>query len=291
MRVTKMHALGNNYVYVNLFELVDPIADWANLAIRVSDVRRGIGSDGLILMGPARTGAVSMRIFNADGSEAETCGNGLRCVAKYVYERRMVADRTFLIETKAGIVEATVHPQEEGRVARVTVDMGVPTFGASAVHYAGTGAELNEATSQATIHLADGDFTGTLVSMGNPHFVVRVADAAEAPVSTVGPLLERHPAFSQRVNVEFVSVVRRDELLFRVWERGSGITFACGTGACASVAAGVAEGWLDPNVRVHLLGGDLDIAIVDGRVYMTGEAVEVFEGEFHDDGTWLTHHP
>jgi diaminopimelate epimerase len=276
LQITKMHALGNNYIYVSEFEESLDDASLADLAVAVSDIRRGIGSDGLILIGPSNVADVRMRIFNADGSEAENCGNGLRCVAKYAYEHKYVSDTRMRIEVKTGVVEAEVHTGADGKVHSVTVDMGVPQFGAQHVHYQGPPTSGDDVT----LAVGDATFTGTLVSVGNPHFVTFVEDALTAPVAEVGPLIERHPYFPQRLNVEFVTPRHRNELDFRVWERGSGITYACGTGACASVAAGVRQGRLDNRVTVHLLGGDLHIEVSDGRVYMTGEAVEVMRGEY-----------
>lgn len=288
LKVTKMHALGNNYIYISEFEEDLREAELPDLARALSDVRKGIGSDGMILIGPSQSAQVRMRIFNADGSEAETCGNGLRCVAKYAFEHGYVEAAEFAIETKAGVVRALVHVHAdqvdkdradnlEGAVQRVTIDMGKPQFGAVAVNYGGPHA-LDE--DVATIQIGEDAYTGTLVSMGNPHFVSFVEDVTEVAVDTIGPQLEQHMYFPHRINVEFVAAVNRHELDFRVWERGSGITYACGTGACASVAAGVASGRLDPKVTVHLLGGDLDIEVKDGRVLMTGEAVHVMSGEF-----------
>lgn len=306
LKVTKMHALGNNYIYISEFEEELHEAELPDLARALSDVRKGIGSDGMILIGPSESAQVRMRIFNADGSEAETCGNGLRCVAKYAFERGYVENTEFSIETKAGIVQALVHVagensasatqvaqvaqaaqgarlnknelgRREGSVQRVTIDMGEPRFGAGAVNYEGPHTADEEA---ATITIGEDAYTGTLVSMGNPHFVSFVEDVENVAVATIGPQLEQHAYFPNRINVEFVAAVGRDELDFRVWERGSGITYACGTGACASVAAGVLSGRLDSRVTVHLLGGDLEIEIRDGRVLMTGEAVHVMSGEF-----------
>lgn len=274
-----MHALGNNYVYVSEADLPSGEVDLSALARRLSDVRRGIGSDGMILIGPSAVADVRMRIWNADGSEAETCGNGLRCVAKYAFERGWVRDPVFRIETKGGIVKATVHTNAQGRVDTVTVDMGVPSFGAEAVGYTGPVDPAEPALAHVPVGHAQ--WSGWLVSMGNPHLVLFVDDAAAFPVAEVGPVLERHPAFRDRANVEFVTCVNDHELVFRVWERGSGITWACGTGACAAVAAGIRAGMLADRVTVHLLGGDLNIEQRNGRMDMTGEAVEVFEGEFH----------
>lgn len=244
----------------------------------VSDVRKGIGSDGLILIGPSTKADLRMRIFNADGSEAETCGNGLRCVAKYGFEHQHVNKERFSIETKAGIVEAYVHPDAAGRVSKVTIDMGKPALGPTAVPY--DGPLVHGSTDSVGVDVAGELYEGVLVSMGNPHFVSFVSDVDGVPIARVGPVIEKYDYFPKRINVEFVHPVTRTELDFRVWERGSGITYACGTGACAAVVAGVATGRLDEKVLVHLLGGDLDIELRDGRVFMTGEAVHVFAGDF-----------
>lgn len=273
-----MHALGNNYIYVSEYEETILESDLPHLAIAVSDIRKGIGSDGLILIGPSTVADVRMKIFNADGSEAETCGNGLRCVAKYSFEHGYVEETTFSIETKAGVVRAHVHPDADGSVSMVTIDMGVPRFGAHAVPYAGP--RLVENTDPVPVEAAGVRYEGILVSMGNPHFVSFVENAKAVPVETAGPLIEKFPYFPNRINVEFVTPLNRNELDFRVWERGSGITYACGTGACASAVAGIVSGRLDEKVVVHLLGGNLDIELRDGRVYMTGEAVHVFSGDF-----------
>lgn len=279
MQVTKMHALGNNYVYVSLFEELIEESALAPLARTVSNVRTGIGSDGLILIGPSRVADLQMRIFNSDGSEAETCGNGLRCVAKYARDRGYVQADTFQIETKAGVVSASVHQEEGGVIRRATINMGTPRFGTEAVVYQGSrthGEQVEVAVENRTL-------LGTLVSMGNPHFVTFVSDAVHYPVSEVGPGIEQHPDFPTRLNVEFVTIRSPREIDFRVWERGSGVTFACGTGACAAVAAGNRQGLLEDEVVVHLLGGDLHIALRDGHIHMTGEAVYVFDGEFYWD--------
>lgn len=276
LNVTKMHALGNNYVYINCFETDLTEAELPRLARAISDVRYGIGSDGLILIGPSTKASAQMRIFNADGSEAENCGNGLRCVAKYVYERGIVQTRQFALETRTGVIDAEVH-LKDGRVEQVTVDMGAPVFGAAAVHYIG---DWEPASASADVETSAGTYQGTLVSMGNPHFVIFCEDAAHAPLTAAGPEIERNPLFAERVNVEWVSPRSRAELDFRVWERGSGVTFACGTGACAAVAAGIRRGDLNADVQVHLAGGDLWITQQDGHMLMRGEAVEVMRGAF-----------
>ncbi|WDL96858.1 diaminopimelate epimerase [Alicyclobacillus sp. ALC3] len=276
MKVTKMHGLGNNYIYISLFEEQLDEVELAPLAMELSDVRKGIGSDGMILIGPSDKADVRMRIFNADGSEAENCGNGLRCVAKYAVEHGYVGSDSLHIETKASVVEAFAHRNDAGEVDLVTVDMGELDYGPTAVGYRGESVD-----DIAKLTVGGTDYTGHLVSVGNPHFVCFVDDAVSMPVAEIGPHIERHPDFPNRVNVEFVTPRGRDELDFRVWERGSGITYACGTGACASVAAGVSRGLLSGRVLVHLLGGDLEIEVKDGHVWMTGEAVTVFTGEYN----------
>lgn len=275
MKVTKMHGLGNCYVYVSEYEEDLRDEELAPLAIAVSDVRKGIGSDGLIIIGPSEVAEVRMRIFNADGSEAESCGNGLRCVAKYAVEHEYVSSDDFTIETKAGVVRAYAHRDRNDQVNQVTIDMGEPRFGAEAVNYRGVAQ-----ADAASVSVAGTSYVGHLVSMGNPHFVCFVEDAVALPISDIGPGIERHEDFPNRINVEFVTPHGPHDLDFRVWERGSGITYACGTGACASVAAGVARGLLSGKVTVHLLGGDLEIEMKDGHLWMTGEAVEVFSGEY-----------
>lgn len=271
-----MHALGNNYIYVSLFEETLVEDEISELAQRISDVRKGIGSDGLILVCPSKLADVRMRIFNADGSEAENCGNGLRCVAKFAYDRGYVKQSEFTIEYKTGVVNAKVHTDTTPTM--VTIDMGQPQVGAAAI---AASTELNPLAPTAKVDVAGNIYEGWLVSMGNPHFVTFVDDVSDIDVAGVGPVIETHPWFPTRLNVEFVRVLTPAEVDFRVWERGSGITFACGTGACASVVAGNLAGLVGKNVTVHLLGGDLHIELRDGRVLMTGEAVEVLQGEYH----------
>lgn len=278
MKFTKMHALGNNYIYVSTENTILPDVSLSELSRVVSDVRRGIGSDGLILIEASSVADVGMRIFNADGSEAESCGNGLRCVAKYAYERHLVNESRFTIETKAGTVEANVHVRPDGLVSLVTIDMGKPRFGSESIHYNGRVADGDDVR----VDVGSAEFIGTVVNVGNPHFVTLVNQVDDALVERVGPLIESHKDFPERINAEFVSILSPSELNFRVYERGSGITFACGTGACAAVAAMMRKGLVGNHVSVHLLGGDLDITITnEGRILMTGEAVEVAEGEFH----------
>lgn len=279
LRFTKMHGLGNNYIYINLFQESLPEQQLSQLAVRVSNVNTGIGADGMILIGPSDRADFRMRVFNNDGSEAKNCGNGLRCVAKYVFDRGLTDKRDFTIETLGGIVEARLHI-ENNTTKSVTVDMGIPRFLKKELPMQG---DPESQTVLEPLNIYGTSYTVTAVSMGNPHAVIFVDDVQQIDVSGTGPLIEQHPLFPERVNVEFIEVVKRDEIIFRVWERGSGITQACGTGACAAAVAGIITGQLDRKVVVHLLGGDLAIEWneVDGRVYMTGPAEFICDGVFH----------
>lgn len=277
---TKMHGLGNSYIYVNMFEETIPEALFSELAIKVSNVNTGIGADGMILICPSDVAPVKMRIFNSDGSEGKNCGNGLRCVAKYVYEHGLVAERSFLIETLSGLVQAEVFV-ENGVVTSVTVDMGNPRLKRSEVPMIGEEAEQVVAEA---VEFAGETYEITAVSMGNPHVIFYVDDIAHAPVTSLGPIVEKDARFPEGVNVEFVEVVNDQELHFRVWERGSGVTQACGTGACAAVVASVLNGKTARNKEtvVHLAGGDLVITWTDeGNVLMTGPAETVCTGVYY----------
>ncbi len=274
MRFTKMHGCGNDYVYVNCFE--ETVSDPEETARVVSDRHFGIGSDGLILICPSESADFRMAMFNADGSEGNMCGNGIRCVAKYVYDHGMT-DRTAIdVETKSGIkhLELTV---DGGRVSKVKVNMGSPVFTPDLIPVV---SELERVIDE-PIRVGENDYRMTCVSMGNPHAVVFVDDTASFPIEMVGPLFENHELFPDRINTEFVQLIGPGEINMRVWERGSGETLACGTGTCAAVAACVLNGLTDEHVLVHLLGGDLEIFYdrENDTVWMTGPAVEVFEGE------------
>lgn len=275
MKFTKMHGCGNDYVYVNLFE--ETIADPAALAIAVSDRHFGIGSDGLITIGPSETADFRMRIYNADGSEAEMCGNGIRCVAKYVYDHKMTEKEEITVESGAGIKKLTL-TVEDGKVALVRVDMGEPILKQDLIPVVAD----REPVVAEPILVDETEWKMTCVSMGNPHAVVFVEDVANFPVETVGPLFENHKRFPKRTNTEFVTVHSRTEASMRVWERGSGETWACGTGTCATVMACILNGYTDNRVLVHLLGGDLTIEYDEqtNHIYMTGPATEVFHGEW-----------
>lgn len=281
LRVTKMQGLGNSYIYINQFEENLEEAALPDLARRMSNIHTGIGSDGMILIGPSERAHFRMRIFNIDGSEGKNCGNGLRCVAKYVFERKMIDQSTFTIETLGGIVDVTVQTEGNGRVRNVTINMGAPRLKKMDLPMLG---DPDSTTIDEEVMIAGGRYRITAVSMGNPHAVLFVPDVAAIPLEQIGPQIECDPLFPERMNVEFVRIRNRREIDFRVWERGSGITQACGTGACAAVVAGVLNGWLDQDalVTVHLPGGDLEIrwAKENSQVFMTGPAEFVMDGEY-----------
>ncbi len=273
-----MHGLGNSYIYVNAFEEKLEETILPELAIRVANINTGIGSDGLILICPSEVAPVKMRVFNNDGSEAKNCGNGLRCVAKYAYEHKLVSDLTFEIETLGGLMKATVHPNKQGHVETVTVDMGSPQLLRKDLPMSGNGEEM-VISEEFPVNKETYRVTG--VSMGNPHAVMFVDKIEDAPVETIGPLMEKHEKFPEWVNVEFVEIVNPLEMNFRVWERGSGVTQACGTGACAAVVASILNQYTEKekDIVVHLLGGDLTINWREsGEVLMTGPAETVCEG-------------
>lgn len=259
-----MHGCGNDYIYIDCREGVpENIAD---LAIRLSDRHKGIGGDGIILICSSDKADFMMRIFNADGSEGKMCGNGIRCVAKYVFDKGLTNRRSLTIDTLSGIKEISIaedaNPGDEE--IWVTVDMGKPETEA-----------LDE-----IIELPDGStLRGSIVSMGNPHFVCCVEEITDDLVLRKGPLAERHDRFPDRSNIEFVSMIDRDEVAMRVWERGSGETMACGTGACAAAVAAISKGLTGREVIVHLKGGFLRISLDErGHVMMSGPATTVFEG-------------
>ena len=275
MKFTKMHGCGNDYVYVKLFE--ETIADPAQLSIAVSDRHFGIGSDGLITIGPSDVADFRMRIYNADGSEAEMCGNGIRCVAKYVYDHELTSQTTITVETGAGIKTLDLLV-ENGKVTQVTVDMGEPILAPEEIPVIAEGMRVVDEPI-----LVDGkEWRMTCVSMGNPHAVVFVDDVANLELEKYGPDFENHTRFPKRTNTEFVQVHSRTEASMRVWERGSAETWACGTGTCASVMACILNGYTDNKVLVHLRGGDLVIEYNpdNNHIYMTGPATEVFQGVY-----------
>ena len=276
MHFTKMHGAGNDYVYVDCFA-ADPPRDPSALAQRIADRRFGVGGDGLILIRPSEVADARMQMFNADGSEAEMCGNGIRCVAKYVYDHGICRKPTLRIETGAGVLSLDVKVAG-GRVERVRVDMGPPILEAARIPTRLSGDPVKDQP----LGIDGRMFEATCVSMGNPHCVLFVPEATDELVLGYGPKIERDARFPARVNVEFVEVISPRELRQRTWERGSGETWACGTGASAVCVAGVLTGRTERQVRINLLGGELDLhwSADDNHVYMTGPAVEVFSGEW-----------
>ena len=263
MKFTKMQGIGNDYVYVDCFK--EKVADPAKTAVTVSDRHFGIGSDGLILIKPSENADCQMDMYNLDGSRGAMCGNGIRCVGKYVYDHHIVDKTKISVETVSGIKYLDMQVKD-GKVTAVTVDMGRPEQTSG----------LPEAIE------ADGstyEFIG--VSMGNPHAVLFVDDVDQIELEKIGPKFEHHERFPDRTNTEFVRIQDRSHIKMRVWERGSGETLACGTGACACVVASILAGRTDDTVEVELLGGPLTITWdrVKDRVFMTGPAVEVFHGE------------
>lgn len=277
MKFTKLHGCGNGYIYVNLFE--ETLENPAEMAIEVSDHHFGIGSDGLITIGPSEIADFTMHIYNADGSEAEMCGNGVRCVGKYVYDHGLTDKTVVKVETGAGIMVLELNV-ENGKVATVRVDMGEPVFEPEKIPVVAEGMPV----IMEPITVGDKEWKMTCVSMGNPHAVVFVDDVKEFPLETYGPLFENHERFPRRTNTEFVKVVSPTEAYMRVWERGSAETWACGTGTCATVVACILNGLTERKVLVHLLGGDLTIEWDEdtNHVFMTGPATEVFSGEYNE---------
>lgn len=275
MRFAKMEGLGNDYVYVEDFE--NPMLNPAEIARHVSDRHFGIGGDGLVLIGASSKADFRMRMFNADGSEAEMCGNAIRCVGKYVYDKGLTAKTTVTVETLAGI-RVLDFSLENGAVATVRVDMGQPILKPRDIPVDDDG----ETFINREI-VADGvTYRGTAVSMGNPHIVIRMDGVDGLDIAAIGPSLEHHALFPKRINTEFAEVLSRSEVRMRVWERGSGETLACGTGVCATAVACALNGWTDRKVLVHLLGGDLLVEWDEASdmVFMTGPATLVFEGEY-----------
>jgi diaminopimelate epimerase len=280
MQFTKMHGAGNDYVYVNAFQESLP-ADIPELARRISDRHFGVGGDGLILIAPSSVGDARMRMYNADGSESEMCGNGLRCVAKYVYDHGICQQPTLRIETGAGVLSVDLEVQG-GKVQRVRVDMGEPILEAAKIP---TQLEGHPVVN-APLAVGGRELLATCVSMGNPHCVIFVDELNDALVHGIGPLIENDPRFPKRVNVEFVKIESPRRVFQRTWERGSGETLACGTGASAVCVAGVLSGRTERRLQVQLLGGELELEwrAEDNHVLMLGPATEVFTGTWPMDG-------
>ena len=278
MRFTKMHGLGNDYIFIDGFRDAVP-GDLQAVARRISDRRFGVGGDGLIVVEDDASADFRMRIFNADGSLAEMCGNGLRCAFKYLRDRRRISGDRAAARTEAGILEISLR-RPSTAVEIIRVDMGIPRL------VAGTDlrADVSCEPLRLPIQVEDRRFEAVCVSLGNPHAVIFLdRDVGSYPVHRYGPLIERHPWFPNRINVEFVQCKGKNELILRTWERGSGETFACGTGACASVVAGNLTGRVASSATVHLKGGDLYVEWEgEGRpVILEGPAEEVFSGEWN----------
>ena len=274
MKFTKMQGIGNDYVYVNCFE--EKVEDPSALAIQVSDRHFGIGSDGLILICPSDQADFRMAMYNADGSEGEMCGNGIRCVAKYVYDYGLTDKTSISIETLAGIKYLDLQVTD-GKVSLITVNMGSPELVPDKIPVISDSKRVVDEP----IEVDGTTYKMTCVSMGNPHCIVFVEDTASFPLETVGPLFENHERFPKRVNTEFIQLLDRKTVNMRVWERGSGETLACGTGACASAVACILNGLTEDEITLHLLGGDLIVRWDQEKnlVYMTGPARVVFDGE------------
>lgn len=270
----KMHGTGNDYIYIN--ELKPRIKNPGRLSSQMSDRHYGIGSDGLILIMKSHVADFRMRMFNSDGSEAEMCGNGIRCFAKHVFDHALTDKKELSVETLAGIKHLKLTTRDD-RVSSVLVDMGEPILDRERIPMRGpAGNAINE-----TLHLDDGiRFSITSVSMGNPHVVILVEDIENFPVAKYGPMIEHHDAFPARTNVEFVQLVNKKELIQRTWERGAGETMACGTGASAVTVACVLMGLTERKITIHLSGGDLktEWREKNNHVYLNGPAVEVFHG-------------
>lgn len=284
IRFTKMHGAGNDYVYINGFD--EHIEHPEALAVRISDRHFGIGSDGLVLILPSDTCDFRMRMFNADGTEAEMCGNATRCVGKYVYDHRMTRRTEITLETKAGVKILQLYPDEKGGVRSVRVNMGQPRLKPSEIPVTAATPEdafpADAAVIDIPIDICGKEKRMTCVNMGNPHAVYFVDNVAALDLPCIGPAYENHPRFPHHTNTEFVEVVNRNRVRMRVWERGAGETLACGTGCCATLAACVLNGKTDRHAIIELLGGELEIEWdeASGDIFMTGPATTVFEGIF-----------
>ena len=276
IKFTKMHGIGNDYIYINCFE--QKIENPNELAIKMSPRRFSVGADGVILICPSDVADAKMRMFNLDGSEGKMCGNGIRCVGKYIYDNNIAHQSVVTVETLSGIKTLEI-AVKCGKAESITVDMGTPELTPSKIPAV---AEGNAIINQ-PITVAGRQYRITAVSMGNPHAVVFCDEIDSLNLEKIGPDFEHHAMFPEQVNTEFIRVINKNTLQMRVWERGSGETLACGTGACASVVAAVKNGYCKQNeeITVHLAGGDLFITYAaDGRVFMRGGAEKVFDGEY-----------
>jgi len=275
IRFTKMHGIGNDYIYINCLERMP--SDLSRLAVEMSDRHFGVGGDGIVLICPSDKADFKMRMFNNDGSEARMCGNASRCIARYLHDNHLTTNNVINLETLSGIKVLSLNLGDDGEVESVTVDMGEPILHSSEVpvdFHGGRMVEQPVATSCGNVNV-------TAVSIGNPHGVIFVDRLDDVPFDVLGRELECHPMWPDRANIEFVEVVTPSEVKMRVWERGTGETLACGTGACATTVAAVLTGRTSRDMTVHLRGGDLNVRWGDdNHVYMTGSAIKVFEGVY-----------
>lgn len=273
MQFEKMQAAGNDYIYINLFE--ERVDDPGLLSRRISDRHFGVGSDGLVLIGPDDEGDFSMKMYNADGSEGAMCGNAARCVAKYLYERGLTSKKEIALSTKSGIkhLSLTVNP-DTNEVETIRVDMGKAVFSDPAL------VTIPEMVNY-PLQVNGKEYSISFVSMGNPHVVIFMDGIDNLEIEKIGPVIENHPLFPQRTNVEFIEVIDPTHLKMRVWERGSGETLACGSGTCASLVAGVITNRCDPKASIQLKGGMLEVGWEreNNQVFLTGDAHFVFRGE------------
>ena len=279
MKFAKVHGLGNDFVILNCLDDagVIPESRYGEIARELCNRNFGIGADGIMLVQPSDQADIRMRIINSDGSEAEMCGNGIRCFARYVYEHGIVTKESMTIETLAGIMGPRIMLDEAGKVSGIEVDMNEPILEKPEIPMVGEGRAIAE-----TIQIEDTTFEITAVSMGNPHCVIFVDDAKNFPIAYWGPRIEKSEYFPRKTNVEFVQVLNDHEVIMRVWERGAAVTLACGTGACATATACVLNGKTGRDVLLHLDGGDLNVRWDEAtnHLFMTGPAVEVFHGEY-----------
>ena len=283
MKFTKMHGLGNDYVYVDGF--AERVPDPNETARRVADRHFGVGGDGLILILPSDKADVRMRMFNADGSEGEMCGNGVRCVAKYAFDHKLTNNNPIRVETGGGVLAIDLQLDDRGKVRTATVNMGRPVLDLAAIPVDREKVVRGARDHEYRLSVAQGNelVDASFVSWGNPHATIYTPDVRKVDLERVGPVLEHHPAFPRRMNVHFAQVHSPAEVTMRTWERGSGITLACGTGASAVCVSGVLTGRTGRKLLAHLPGGDLtlDWRERDGCLYMTGPATEVFSGEWN----------
>lgn len=284
MKFIKMQGAGNDYVYVDCTK--NMIENPSEMAIRVSDRHFGVGSDGMILIKSSEKADFFMEMYNADGSQGKMCGNGIRCVGKFVYDNGLTNKTTVTVDTLSGVKTLELHLGEDGKVSSVTVNMGAPVLEAELIPVKPElfGVEAKDSIISKKLTVAGDSYNVTCVSMGNPHAIVNLdndIDIKKFDIEKIGPYFENHEAFPEQVNTEFIQVVDRKNLNMRVWERGSGETFACGTGACASLVATVLNGMCDDEAVLHLLGGDLKITWdrAENVIYMEGPATTVFTGE------------